>query len=90
MAQDATHCYAGSVICLCVCVSVFTSLNPAKTDEPIEMGEQTPVGPRKQGNHLVNTMDRSVRGGDAVKCRVTVAACLRLSTNRSTWRHLTN
>ena len=48
------------------------------------------VGAYDQGNHMVNTMDRSVCGGDAVKCRVTVATCLRLSTNRSTWRHLTN
>jgi len=58
-----------------------TTVNPAKTDEPIEMlfGRQTRVGPRHDAldryahwRHLVNTTER---GGDASLWHITLTIC---------------
>jgi len=64
---------------------------PAKTVEPIEMpfGGQTRAGrppPKKKPRHrwcaywrhLANTIERSVRGGDAAACQITLTTCFEL------------
>ena len=64
------HYYTrSSVVCLSVCLSVFTFVSPAKTAEPIEMpfGMMTRVG---SGNHVLDG------GPDAPRGRGTFWGCL--------------
>jgi len=82
----AAYCYTSCTFrCLCLCVCALgISVSATKTDEPIEMlfWGQTYVDPRKcirSGVHwrqLVDTSQRSVRGGDAALCQITLATCL--------------
>jgi len=68
---------ARSVVCMSECGG--TAVNPANTDEPIEIPLCWPKIPcircESQWRHVANTIKRSVRGGNAALCQITLTTC---------------
>ena len=72
--------------CACACLCVRHPVSLAKADEPIQMpfGEADSRGPNKPcimaityRRHLANTTERSVRGGGAALCQITLTTCVK-------------